>query len=234
MRTFKPYQINEIKPFLYSFAFTRKISSIHIHHTWKPTKADYVGEKTIFGMWEYHTKTNGWSDIGQHFSIAPDGAIWDGRDLNRNPASIKDYNVGAIAIEIIGDFDVEILKGPQKKAVIDLVRILLKVCDLGKDSILFHREHSNKSCPGKNINKADFLSWLDEEPPQEYVHIKPIEITRKGNTYQGHILNGVTFIEVRKLMEALGEKVDWENEQVTIFPPASAEGKLKQIKIIID
>ncbi|MGI6225677.1 MAG: peptidoglycan recognition family protein [Peptococcales bacterium] len=233
MRNFNAYTIETIKPFLFSFAFTRKISAIHIHHTYKPTKTDYVGEKTIYGMWEYHTKTNGWSDIGQHFSVAPDGTIWDGRDLNRDPASIENYNKGAISIEIIGNFDVEILKGPQKKAVIELVKTLLKVCDLGKEAIIFHREYSTKTCPGRNIQKDEFLSWLDEESVQEYVHITPIEITRKGKSYRGHVLKGVSFVEVRKLLQDLGERVDWNNERVVIVPPATDKEKLNMIRIII-
>lgn len=234
MRTFNSYTIETIKPFLYSFVFTRSITAIHIHHTWKPTKDDYVGEKTIYGMWEYHTKTNGWSDIGQHFSVAPDGTIWDGRDLNRDPASIENHNKGAISIEIIGNFDVEILKGPQKKSVIELVRTLLKVCDLGKESIIFHREHSKKSCPGKNIQKNEFLEWLDEKPPMEFVYIRPVEVIRKDKVYKGYVLpDGKGYVEVRQLLQDLGEKVDWDNERVIIQPPETAEDKLKQIKIII-
>lgn len=233
-RTFKSYTADTIKPFLYSYPFTRSISAIHIHHTWKPTKADYVGEETIYGMWEYHTKTNSWSDIGQHFSVAPDGAIWDGRDLNRDPASIENHNKGAISIEIIGNFDVEILKGPQKKAVIELIRTLLKVCDLSKQAIIFHREHSTKTCPGKNIQKDEFLGWLDEQPKTEFVHIRPVEIIRKDKTYKGYVLpDGKGYVEVRQLLEDLGERVDWENEKITILPPNSPEEKLNQIKIIV-
>ncbi|MDN5323722.1 MAG: hypothetical protein PWQ67_2176 [Clostridia bacterium] len=236
MREFKHYKIEELKQYLYSFHFTRTITAIHIHHTWKPTKNDYAGEKTIFGIWEYHTKERGWSDIGQHFTVAPDGVIWDGRDLNRDPASILNYNKGAISIEIIGNFDVEILKGPQKKAVIELVRILLKVCDLGKEAVIFHREHSSKTCPGKNIKKDEFLFWLDEQPKLEYVHIRPVEVIRKGKTYKGYILpDGKGYVEVRRLLEDLGEQVDWDNERVVVEPgPGSPNGKLERIlKIII-
>lgn len=178
-RTFKSYTADTIKPFLYSYPFTRSISAIHIHHTWKPTK-------------------------------------------------------GAISIEIIGNFDVEILKGPQKKAVIELIRTLLKVCDLSKQAIIFHREHSTKTCPGKNIQKDEFLGWLDEQPKTEFVHIRPVEIIRKDKTYKGYVLpDGKGYVEVRQLLEDLGERVDWENEKITILPPNSPEEKLNQIKIIV-
>jgi hypothetical protein len=111
----------------------------------------------------------------------------------------------------------------------------LKVCDLGKENIIFHREHSSKTCPGKKITKDEFLAWLDERPAQEYVHIRPVEVIRKGKVYKGHVLpDGLGYVEVRQLLQDLGEKVDWDNEKVIIQPPDTAEEKLKQIKIIID
>ena len=85
MRTFESYNVDDIKKLLYSFYFTRKVSAIHIHHTYIPTKTDYVGEKTILRIWEYHTKTKGWSDIGQHVTLLPDGLFVTGRNFAVNP-----------------------------------------------------------------------------------------------------------------------------------------------------
>jgi hypothetical protein len=83
------------------------VSQPCMHHTWRPRRQDYAGEKTINGMYEFHTKKNGWSDIAQHVSIAPDGLIWTGRNWNQAPARAKGYSgdskSGPFMFEMIGN-----------------------------------------------------------------------------------------------------------------------------------
>lgn len=168
MRTFKQYSLSGFVEWIQRLSVTRKIGHIQIHHTWKPRKSDYQGERTIRGMWNYHVQVNDWNDIGQHLSIAPDGTIWDGRNFNTDPAGIKGHNAGGVMIEIIGDFDrgQETLEGLQLQAVIGAVHALLKRFSLTTDNIVFHREHAAKTCPGSGIDKAWFIDqvkgWKDE------------------------------------------------------------------------
>lgn len=169
MRSFRQFTVEEIIEYIFSYEFKRKIHEIHFHHTWKPTKKDYLmaeeKEKVIVSMWRYHTEVRGWVDIGQHFSVAPDGTIWDGRDLNINPASIKGRNKGAIAIEHIGNFDEEILEGEQLKASISLISALInRIFELQgeKPIITFHREFSSKTCPGINIQQGDVIEMVSK------------------------------------------------------------------------
>jgi N-acetylmuramoyl-L-alanine amidase len=173
-RKFKPYTIDAFEAFLEGLpSVSRNINHIQIHHTWKPRKTDYTGERTIYGMWRYHTKTRGWDDIGQHYSIAPDGLIWDGRSLQSNPAGIKGHNSGGLMFEIIGNFDKgeEKLEGKQLQAVVHAVRACMKAFNLNSSHIVFHREHASKTCPGTGITKAWFLKQLgisEKEPtPKE-------------------------------------------------------------------
>jgi hypothetical protein len=146
---------------LKSFRFTRRVTEVHMHHTWRPRKSDYRGVATIEGMWRHHTQVNGWADIAQHVSIAPDGTVWTGRDWNRTPASASGHSAGAFMFEIIGDFDQgrERLEGAQRRAVIDVIaRVQLKL-GLPVESLRFHREFTDqKSCPGTGIRKADILA----------------------------------------------------------------------------
>lgn len=168
VRSFQSYSINEFEDFVESLPpLERTITHIQIHHTWKPRKTDYTGEATIYGMWKYHTQTNGWSDIGQHFSIAPNGSIWDGRLLEKDPAGIKGYNAGGIMFEIIGNFDIgeEVLQEEQLNSVIHCVRALLKKFNLELKDIVFHKEHSSKTCPGSGVSKEWFLSQIEGYPP---------------------------------------------------------------------
>ncbi|PSL41279.1 S-layer family protein [Salsuginibacillus halophilus] len=142
----------------------RTVNHIQIHHTWRPRKTDYTGEATIRGMRDYHVNTNGWQDIAQHLSIAPDGGIWDGRSFELNPAGISNHNAGGVCIEIIGDFDdgEEVLEGAQLAAVTAAVRSLMDVFSLNESAIVFHNEHSGKTCPGSGITKPWFLQQLKE------------------------------------------------------------------------
>jgi hypothetical protein len=56
-------------------------------------------------MKNHHVNNNGWADIGQHFSIFPDGKICTGRNLESTPACIYGRNANAICIENVGYFD---------------------------------------------------------------------------------------------------------------------------------
>lgn len=164
-RDFTQYTINEFQQFLKNADVKRNVSHIQIHHTWKPRKSDYTGESTILGMWRYHTDTRGWQDIGQHFSVAPDGTIWDGRSLDLDPAGIAGHNNGGVMFEMIGNFNEgeEELEGEQLAAVVAAVRNCLSKFNLHHDDIVFHREHASKTCPGTGIKKDWFLQQIKKE-----------------------------------------------------------------------
>ncbi|WP_159436154.1 N-acetylmuramoyl-L-alanine amidase [Anaerosalibacter sp. Marseille-P3206] len=139
-----------------------KFKQLHIHHTWKPEHKDFKGNNHIAmqqGMYNYHTKTLGWQDIGQHLSLFPDGKWVTGRPFNITPASIKGWNTGALAVEMIGNFDIghDALGGKQKENILKLVKYFID--KYGEGSIKFHREGPGvaKTCPGTSLNKAKLI-----------------------------------------------------------------------------
>jgi len=141
------------------FDFTRKVDQVHLHHTWKPTHVDYDGVRTIEAMWRYHTQTNGWSDIAQHVTIAPDGAIWTGRPWNQPPCSAAGHNgnrfAGPFMIEMIGDFDGrDRLEDPQLDATLEVIARVQRRSGLPPQALRFHNEMSPKTCPGAGVDKA--------------------------------------------------------------------------------
>lgn len=158
-RPFIGMTLSEFAEQLNRYQFSRPIREVHMHHTWRPRQGDYRGEPTVAGMWRHHTQTNGWSDIAQHLSIAPDGSIWTGRSWNRTPASASGHNAGAFMFETIGDFDRgrDSLVAAQRAAVVEVIaRVQLK-CGLAPESLRFHREFSTKTCPGSGIDKEEIL-----------------------------------------------------------------------------
>jgi len=139
---------------------------LHVHHTWRPNHAQYYGtnhtdeDKRAIdrqkAMRDFHVNTNGWSDIGQHVTLLPDGRFVTGRPFNQTPASIKGYNTGAFAVEMIGDFDKgqDRLEGWQRESIIGLA----KYFDSKGKYIRFHRENAAKTCPGSGIDKDEFMA----------------------------------------------------------------------------
>lgn len=148
-----------------------KYKQLHIHHTWKPAHSNFNGNNYNSmqqGMYNYHTKTRGWSDIAQHLSLFPDGVWLTGRPFNVMPVSIKYWNKGALAVEMIGNFDIkgngsyneygyDKLEGRQKQEILKLISYFID--KYGPQSIKFHREGPGvtKTCPGTSLNKGKLI-----------------------------------------------------------------------------
>jgi SH3-like domain-containing protein len=167
----------------------RTILTIQQHHTFMPSYREFNGSNHFElqkGMKNYHVGQNGFSDIAQHFTIFPDGAILTGRSLDVNPAGIKNRNSGAICIENLGDFDIgqDNMLQEQKDSIVQVTAALCKKFNLvvNSNSIVYHHwfrlsdgfrndgAGGNKSCPGTNFfggNKvvnceANFLPLVNQ------------------------------------------------------------------------
>jgi hypothetical protein len=160
---FKQLNREQFAALLDKFPFTRKINSVHMHHTWKPNHAQYKGHETIVGMWRYHTETNGWQDIAQHITIAPDGSIWLGRNWNLPPASAAGHNgnstAGPFMFEMIGNFDRgnDTLEGEQRKTTLEVIARIQRKFQLAPETLVFHNAMSAKTCPGNGVDYAEII-----------------------------------------------------------------------------
>jgi hypothetical protein len=161
---FVPLTLTEFQELAARYSFRRRITAVHMHHTWRPRHRDYAGHTTILGMWRYHTQEKGWSDIAQHVTIAPDGTIWTGRSWDLPPASSAGHNGNALAgpfmFEIIGDFDEgqDRLEGKQREAVVGVIVAIQRKHGLDPDTLRFHRDlGSPKTCPGQGLVFTGFV-----------------------------------------------------------------------------
>lgn len=161
---FVPLSLAAFRVRVRDFAWTRRVTAIHMHHTWKPERKDYAGESTIRAMWNYHVNDQGWADIAQHVTVAPDGIIWTGRDWNMAPASNAGDNgdaaAGPFMFEMVGNFDRghDVLDGPQLESVYGVIVAVEDHFGLATNALKFHRDlGSPKTCPGNGIDYADFL-----------------------------------------------------------------------------
>jgi len=139
----------------------RKVDEIILHHTWRPTMAQYKGEQTIKSIQQYHI-SQGWKDIGYHFLIAPDGNIWAGRPVEEIGAHTRGRNTSSIGVCLIGNFDEEEMTDAQEKSLIVVLRALLHRFKLQTSNINFHRDYAPyKSCPGLKLDKEAVRSSVE-------------------------------------------------------------------------
>ncbi len=184
--TFKRLSLDQFAQLLDKFPFTRQANAVHMHHTWRPRRADFKGHDTIVSMWRFHTQEMGWRDIAQHVTIDPDGFIWLGRNWNLPPASAAGHNgnekFGPFMFEMIGNFDAghDLFDGAQRETALQLIAKVQSRFGLATNSLLFHNAMSAKSCPGNGLDYAEILAAVEERKAAQPAPRKASRSLAKG------------------------------------------------------
>ena len=171
MRTFQIATLGEFQDLINAYPFTRKITDIDLHHSKKPGQNAYRGSATIEAIWRNHTVKNGWEDIAQHVTIAPDGSIWLCRNFNWVPASARGFNgnrtAGPFMIVLIGDFDEGMDEIPieQLTAALGVIHTVQRHFELPANALRFHSDMSKHSCPGSNMDKEEWVDRIKKYSP---------------------------------------------------------------------
>lgn len=164
---FSKMDLKEFEKYISNLRVGRTIITLQQHHTFSPDYALFNGSNHFDlqnGMKNYHIHNNGWSDIGQHFTIFPDGMILTGRSLEMSPACIFGQNQQAVCIENLGNFDKgkDVMTDKQKNSIIGATAILCRKFSIpvNTDKIVYHHwfrldtgvrnngAGGNKTCPG--------------------------------------------------------------------------------------
>ncbi len=127
-----------------------------IHHTWKPTRADWAGQRSINGLKAYY-EGKGWG-AGPHLFVADDG-IWLFTPMRKDGIHAGTLNPRSIGIEVVGDYDHEVWSGQTKVNALGAIKTLMERLGIPQAQIFFHRDVSPKTCPGSAITKE----WLFNE-----------------------------------------------------------------------
>lgn len=224
MNNFKLLTNQELINYCKKLNWTRKFSELHIHHTYIPSHKDYNGKNGIQiqeNMKNYHVNTNGWTDIGQHLTLLPDGLWVTGRDFNHDPASIYGRNKYGFAIEILGNFDKnnDKLEGKQLQSIVEFLSFSLDYFKLDYSNIVFHREYDRKSCPGTGIDKSWFVEQVKKyraNNDQKTISVVENSIIIKYNNQtinaDNFIYKGTTYVPLRFLSENFGKIVNWDEK----------------------
>lgn len=129
-------------------------TAIILHHSYIPNVSQYKGAASIRGIQNYHMNDphTGWTDIGYHFLIGPDGKIYRGRPENAVGSHCVP-NSNKIGICCIGDYDPD--KDPlPAKLYASLQKLLPYVASkykISKSRLYGHRDFSSKTCPGETV-----------------------------------------------------------------------------------
>jgi len=152
------YTAEEFKNYLaVTQAFT-EITEVFIHHTVNPMPETWRGRESMLAMKRVY-EGKGWT-AGPHVFVAPDG-IWVFTPVNKQGVGVSGNNAHAIHVEIVGNYEENILTGQMLRNAIDA---FVAVCDwLQYDpmALLFHRRYPGTACPGKNIGPWFKLVILD-------------------------------------------------------------------------
>jgi hypothetical protein len=171
---------------LQAFPFTRRITAVHMHHTWRPDHSMWRGAASMEGMWRFHTQERNFSDIAQHLTIDPEGLVWTGRHWNAAPASARGHNGNGVAgpfmFEIVGNFDkgCDPFDGAQRQAVFDVIALVQRRFGLDAEALMFHNQAADKSCPGSSIDRSRFVATLRAHTPSTDAPAGTRSAARKG------------------------------------------------------
>lgn len=131
---------------------THEPVQVTIHHSSQPTQANFLGAASIRGIQSFHQgPERGWSDIGYHFLVAPDGKIYEGRPTTAIGAH-SPPNTGKVGICTIGDFEHgEKPTEAQRASIVNLAAYLCGHYAIAITKIKGHRDFQGTDCPGQAL-----------------------------------------------------------------------------------
>lgn len=107
-----------------------------------------------------------WPDLPYHFLIAPDGRIFEGRQVEYEPESNTKYPLaGNIGVEMMGDFNKQRPSPAQLESAVRLVAWLMQQHKIAADQVRTHKDVAGKqtSCPGEDFQRyiadGQFRKW---------------------------------------------------------------------------
>lgn len=121
----------DCKPSFYS------VQQLFVHHT-VGTNNDPHPKATMRAIYQYHTVSRGWCDIGYNFVISPDGRIFEGRfSRNFSPweihdsenlegravqgAHVSEFNSGSVGVSLMGNYSTTTMTKAMRRTLVDFL-----------------------------------------------------------------------------------------------------------------
>jgi hypothetical protein len=127
---------------------------ITVHHEGTPLDitADAAKKIAAIQKWGMGPDRN-WVDIPYHFLIAPNGDIFEGRNVYTVGETATEYDpTGHLLICCLGNLEQQEVPAGQLRSLVKLIAYCTNKYQLPLDSLSTHRDQSNQtSCPGKYL-----------------------------------------------------------------------------------
>ena len=143
----------------------RNIDKLKVHCTATPEFKDF----DVKDVRDWHTKGNGWSDIGYHFLIKIDGTVQEGRNMAKTGAHVAGHNKSSIGIAYVGGMDknmeewIDTRTDQQKDSIFNL---LMDLKFQFPDAVVYgHNDFTDKKvCPCFNAKEEykEISEWIGD------------------------------------------------------------------------
>ncbi len=151
----------------------------------------------------------GWRDIGYHWVVEKVNGVLTaipGRAESDVGAHCIPRNVDGIGICCIGNFEIEI---PSEELYIFVANLCKEI--MGRHPIVEigqHKDYDATACPRRHfdVEKVKQLVKGDDVLQEVKVLVKDKEIS-------GKLIDGVTYVPLRELIEVLNNKIAWDGKK---------------------
>lgn len=112
------------------------------------------------GLLRFSREEKGWPDVPYHFVVAPDGRVFEGRDLSIRPDTNTNFDTaGYVNVELLGHFDEQRVGAVQLASAARVVAWLADQMEMPTEELQTHAgvAPGQTACPG-----ADFLRYLED------------------------------------------------------------------------
>jgi hypothetical protein len=127
---------------------------ITIHHEGTRLEITDDAAKKIMNIqrWGMGPDRN-WVDIPYHFLIAPNGTIYEGRNVNTVGETATEYDpTGHLLINCLGNLEQQEMPPQQLESLVKLIGYCCKKYSLPLETLASHKDYSTQTtCPGKNL-----------------------------------------------------------------------------------
>lgn len=140
---------------------------ITIHHAGVLVKSTTARAKFVKNMQAWGQREKKWPDLAYHFLIAPDGRIFQGRDIRYEGETNTKYPLkDQVQVELMGDFTRQRVSPQQLQSLVKLTAWLCAEYDINPILMGGHNDRAPRqtSCPGTDlyryIEDGQLTKWV--------------------------------------------------------------------------
>ncbi len=164
------FEINKVvgyennKKLTWPLQYSKTVRKVVVHHTGTDSGENLDSTDKVKAIYQYHTVTRGWGDIGYHYLIGRDGKIYEGRAGGDYVVGGHVYcnNIGTVGIALIGNFQEQEPSLEQLKSLSKLSLYLAQKYKLdltakewfhGSETynLIGYKDIGATACPGLNL-----------------------------------------------------------------------------------